>query len=203
MDPQIEELRGRLDSLAAERSTIHEAAGEAALDEDQQTRWDEIDTEEAEARQALQAAEERVARAQRVAESRARWNSLQVGTVVQNDDVDVRSLSRGEARDRALKRTEAAKDVVELRADQERKMEALLRASTADTDGDHIARRLLLTENDAYRSAWMKAMTSPTPAWTPEEARAMAAFREFETRAMSEGSTTSGGYGVPVNTKAA
>jgi HK97 family phage major capsid protein len=205
MDPEIQELRGRLDTLDAERRSINETAGDEALDADQQTRWDAIDTEEAEARTALAAAEERVARAERVAESRSRWNSLHVGTSVPTDDVDVRSLSGREARDRALKRADQAGELVELRDDQKEKISRLVRSRgvdshgrETDTDGAQIARRLLLTENDDYRSAWVKAMTSATPAWTPEEARAVAAFRDFETRAMAEGANTSGGFGVPV-----
>lgn len=198
MDPIIEELRGRIEKIDEERRSIHDAAGDEALTDEQQTRWDALDAEEAEKRAELKDAEERAERAKRVAESRSRWNSLQVGDKVDNTDVDVRRLSRAEARDRSLKRAEEASKDMDLRADQEKKLEALLRSSTAETDGDQIARRLLLTEKDAYRSAFAKAMTSATPAWTPEEARAMAEFREFEQRAMSGGSTTGGGYGVPV-----
>ncbi len=193
MDPEIQELRGRLDTLDAERRSINEAAGDQPLDADQQTRWEAIDTEETEARAALAAAEERAARAERVAESRARWGSMQVGTVVANDDVDVRRLDRAEARDRALKRMEQAGEAIELREEQLQRIDRLVRTRTEDRDGDQIARRLLLTENDAYRSAFVKAITSPTPAFTAEEARAINEFR-----AMSIGVDTLGGYGVPV-----
>jgi HK97 family phage major capsid protein len=198
MDPEITALRARLDEIDTERRSIHETAGEEALTDEQQTRWDELDESETETRSELAAAEERAARTSRVAESRARWSSLQVGTKVSNDDVDVRALSAGEARDRALKRAEESGRDLELRSDQQEKLERLLRSSTQRTNGEVLARRLLLTENEHYRSAFVKAMTSATPAWTPEEARAIAAFRDWEARAMSEGSNTSGGYGVPV-----
>jgi HK97 family phage major capsid protein len=52
---------------------------------------------------------------------------------------------------------------------------------------------MILTESDAYRSAFMKGVTQTAPAWTPEEARAL-----NEYRAMSEGVDTAGGFGVPV-----
>ena len=199
MDKEIQELRGRLDAIDVERRGIHEAAGEEALNEEQQTRWEALDAEESEVREQLAVAEERAARAKRVAESRARWGSLQVGEKVPTDDVvDVARMGRREAVDRALKRAEESAKSLELRAEQEQRVERLIRSTAADTDGSHIARRLLLTENDDYRSAFMKAMTSPTPAWTPEEARAIAAFREWEQRAMAEGAGTTGGYGVPV-----
>lgn len=197
MDP-IEELRGKIETLETEQRSIHEAAGREDLNEEQQTRWDEIDTELTPIRTDLVEAEERAARAQRVAESRARFGSFTVGDKVANDDVDVRNLSGREARDRALKRAEEASKDIEFRDEQQVKIDRLLRSTSKDTDGSYIARRLLLTENDAYRSAFVKAMTSPTPAWTADEARAVSAYRDFEERAMSEGSTTSGGFGVPV-----
>ena len=193
MDPIITELRARLEGFETERRGIHETAGEAALTEDQQTRWAEIDTAETEARAALAAREEVIARSERVAESRSRWGSLQVGTTVATDDVEVRSLSVREARDRALKRLETDGEQASLRDDQRAKVERMLRSSTADRNSDVIARRMLLTEKDSYRSAFQKAMTSATPTWTVDEARAMDEFR-----AMTIGSDAGGGYGVPV-----
>ena len=193
MDPIIEELRGRIEGFETERSAIHTEAGAEALTEDQQTRWEAIEAEETAARAELVVAEERVARAERVAVSRSRWGSLQVGTTVANDDVEVRSLSRGEARDRALKRLETDSKQASLRDDQLAKVDGMLRSSTKDRDSDAIARRLLLTEKPAYRSAFQKAMTSATPSWTVDEARAMDEFR-----AMTIGTDAGGGYGVPV-----
>lgn len=193
-----EEIRARLEAITAEFRALHEGAGDGDLDETAQSRWAELETEETEMREQLKTVEETEARAQRVAESRARWSSLQVGTVVENDDVDVRSLSRQEAQSRALKRAEETGKVIGLLPEQEAKLERVMRTRNADTDGDQIARRLLLTENDDYRSAFAKAMVTATPAWTAEEARAISEFRRFEERAMAEGAGTSGGFGVPV-----
>jgi HK97 family phage major capsid protein len=195
-----EEIRARLAAIAEEFRALHEGAGDRALDETETARWAELETEQTEIETRLTELTDAEARSQRVAESRARWQSLQVGNVVENDDVEVHKLTRTEARDRALKRAEASvKDrTVVLIPEQERKLETLIGARTSGANGDIIARRLLLTENDDYRSAFMKAMTSPTPAWTPEEARAVAAFRQFEERAMNEGTSTSGGFGIPV-----
>lgn len=197
MDPK-DQLRARLGEITEEFRSIHETAGDAALTPEQTTRWAELETEQDEKRAELEALEQAEERAAKVAESRARWQSLEVGTVTPTDDVDVRSLPRDEARSRALKRAEDGSKIVGLEADQERKLESIIRSSTGDLDGSYVARRLLLTENEHYRSAWGKAMSSATPAWTPEEARAMAEFRQFEERAASEGTTTAGGFGVPV-----
>lgn len=67
-------------------------------------------------------------------------------------------------------------------------------------DGSYIARRVLLTENDAYRSAFMKYVRMGTvAAFNPEEQAAVAAYQDFEVkRAMGEVTTTAGGFGIPV-----
>jgi HK97 family phage major capsid protein len=65
----------------------------------------------------------------------------------------------------------------------------------------YIARRILLTENPAYRSAWRQLMTEPHPLLDNEEIEAVRAFKKFERlseRAASEGVTTAGGFGIPV-----
>jgi HK97 family phage major capsid protein len=59
-----------------------------------------------------------------------------------------------------------------------------------------IARRILVTENEDYRTAWMKLVSDPHPILTQEEQRAVLAYNEY--RAMSEGTTTAGGFGIPV-----
>lgn len=200
MDP-IEILRARLDAITAEFRNIHEGAREGdverALNDEETTRWEALVAEETEARAELTRLEADRERAAKVAESRAKFASLSVNLPVSTTDVDVRSLNRKEARDRALKRAEESRDVVTLTPEQERHLERSLR-SGGENDGDYLSRRLLITETPAYRSAFAKAMSTATPAWTPDEARAIDEYRRFEERAMSEGSTTSGGFGVPV-----
>jgi HK97 family phage major capsid protein len=72
-----------------------------------------------------------------------------------------------------------------------RKVERLIDTNTGDLDGDTIAKRMLVTETDEYRSGWMKTVMGRTGEILPEEARAMTAFR-------NQGLTdASGGYGVP------
>lgn len=197
MNP-IETLRARLAANTEEFRSIHEGAADRDFTPEESTRWAELETDDTEARAALELAEADEERATRTAASRAKWSSMQVGTVVPNDNVDVRSLNSNEARDRALKRVEESRSVVNIGAEGEAHIERMIRRSSTDYSGDQIARRVLLTENDDYRSAWAKAMTSPTPAWTDAEARAVSEFRQFEERAMAEGATTTGGFGVPV-----
>ena len=106
---------------------------------------------------------------------------------------DVRRMPIGEARDRALRVVDTDRTaIMHLASDQVDQLERVIRK---DTD---IARRVLVTENEAYRNAWMKAVTDPQGAalWTDDERRAMQAFYEY--RAMSEGTSAAGGFGVPV-----
>jgi HK97 family phage major capsid protein len=60
-------------------------------------------------------------------------------------------------------------------------------------DGDAIARRAVLTGRDEYRSAFLKGVSQTSPAFSPEEVRALNEFR-----AQSVGTTTAGGFAVPV-----
>ena len=189
---KIDILRKRLADIDAEFRSIHEGAGDRALNDDEQTRWAALDTEADEVRKDLQEAEQAEARAQRVAESQSRWSSVQVGTQVPDTDVPVRSLSVGEARDRALKKLEVSERSVHLTPQQMDKVDRLLRQRSKESDGDRIARALLATETDAYRSAFMKSITQVAPAFSADEARAI---DEARAASLTDGS---GGYGVPV-----
>lgn len=105
--------------------------------------------------------------------------------------VDVRSASPLQVRDAALKILDG--EARELATRQGDHVERLLRTANGNTDGVAIARRMLLTENDAYRSAFMKGVTQTAPAWTSEEARALNEFRT-----MAGSTNADGGFGVPV-----
>src|SRR6266498_3276280 len=103
---------------------------------------------------------------------------------------DVRRLNTKEARDRALRRLDDRDANGHMSDAQKVKVERTIRR---DTD---IARRVLVTENEHYREAWMKLVTRTHPFLDQDEQRAMEAWEEY--RAMSEGTTTAGGFGVPV-----
>lgn len=194
--PDLETMRGRLTELEGERRAIHDEAGEADLNDEQSARWEALDAEETELRSSITDAEDAERRAARVAESRARWGSVQLGlspTPSGADPGEVRYLRPTEARDRALRLLEDRESIGHLEDDQLEKVERALRLRTASSDGAAVARRLLVTETDSYRSAFMKGVSQVAPAFTPEETRALDEFR-----AMSIGTDTSGGFGVPV-----
>jgi hypothetical protein len=107
-------------------------------------------------------------------------------------DFDVAG-SAGEIRSAALRTLEASgKHLAPAQLDN---VDSLIRSRNENLDGLQIARRVNITESEAYRSAFMKAMTQPKPAFDAAETRAINAFQEF--RAMAEGTGSEGGYGVP------
>lgn len=105
---------------------------------------------------------------------------------------NIRSLSKDEARDRALRVLDNRNASARLSDDEKTQVDKLVRRS-AD-----IARRVLITENDGYRNAFMKMVTDPNGALylDDDERRALVAWNEY--RAMSENTTTAGGFGIPV-----
>ena len=105
-------------------------------------------------------------------------------------DVDVRNASRGEVRDAARKIVDQASRFID--AERQATFEGLVYRDDRNLDGDKLARYLVATEPDAYRSAFGKAISQPTPVFTAQEADAI-----NEARAMSL-TTTAGGFGIPV-----
>lgn len=105
---------------------------------------------------------------------------------------DVRRMMNGEARDKALRILDDRNSNSHLRSDQIDQVNRQIRRNP------DIARRVLVTENEHYREAWMKLVTDPNSAYTltDEERQAVRAWTEY--RAMSEGTTTAGGFGIPV-----
>jgi HK97 family phage major capsid protein len=105
---------------------------------------------------------------------------------------DVRRLTPTEARERALRRLDDRSTTSHMSGDQKGEVERQLRR---DPD---IARRILVTETDAYRSAWMKLVTQPDAQLylSDEERDAVRAYNEY--RAAAEWTSASGGFGIPV-----
>ena len=136
------------------------------------------------------------------------------GSTAAPDPDEVRNLSRGQRRDHAMRMLERAGNgrggeglVSE---ENQARIERMFGKRSKWFDGDIIAERMLVTENPYYRSAFTKyANHGVGAALTPEESRAVAAFQDHEMRyylsdapgeqrAASEGTTTAGGFGVPI-----
>lgn len=210
-------LRDQLRTVEDELRGIHETAGDQSLTDEQQARWDELTAERSRLDEAIRRDDERrnlvgqLATGQRggVTESGDAGDTAP-GTGAGGgagpefmrrvepwgDSREIRGLTQTEARDRALKVLESKDHTRHLRDDQREKAYQVLRTHTPDCDGAYVGRLLLLTERDAYRSAWQKLVTMPNPVLSADEARAVQEVQEF--RAMSGGTDASGGYGVPI-----
>ena len=189
---KIEEIRS---SVAGLRDEITELADAETLTEEQELRFEAAMTE-FEARKAeLVAAEERAAKIEAVRSTvTERTAGSAAPSIIRKSDpadLDLRTASRGELRSAAMRVLES--DGSHLSARQGDHVEALLRKADENTDGASIARRLLVTETDSYRSAFLKATTQAQPVFTAEEARSINEFR-----AANEGTGSAGGFGVPV-----
>ncbi len=188
---KLEELRAAATALRDEVKALSEKED---LTADEETRFEAAISEYETVKVDFDKAE---ARAKQVAEIRRAELSpgvpdFQVKKDLDPSSVDIRTATRAELRDAALKIAEKdGKNV--LAPFQEAGLEKLLRSASGDCDGRVIARRMLTTENDAYRSAFVKAMTHDAPAYTREEERAVSEYR-----AANEGTGSAGGFGIPV-----
>jgi HK97 family phage major capsid protein len=189
-----DELRSTVEALEAE---IAELAATPEITAEQDARLDEaIADHEARAAE-LAKLDERAAKvaAIQAMDTRTRPGAPQFMRKVETPaTADLSRMLPGELRSAALKQLDDKVATEHLRDVQLAQVERLIRTNSENLRGHEIAQRLLLTETDAYRNGFMKKTTGRIT--TPDEDRALAAFEEF--RAMSEGTTTAGGFGVPV-----
>ena len=109
-----------------------------------------------------------------------------------SESAGVVRMTNAEARDNALRTLEDRSSSAHLRSEEKDQLDRSIRSST------DIARRILVTETEHYRNAWLKMVTRPNGAMylDDEERHAMQVWDEYRT--MSEGTTTAGGFGIPV-----
>jgi HK97 family phage major capsid protein len=186
-----EELRGMFEVLEAHLRSLHQSeTGELRdLDESEQVAFDAG----LELRQAILDRLEEHAKISEVfrrrpAEVERVYANLRAGMPDMTDDV--RRITDREARDRALRVLDDRESTYHLEPEQKEQVARMLRADP------FIARRILVTQNEDYRTAWQKLVTMPQPILTPDEQRAVQAWYEY--RAMGDWSSAAGGYGIPV-----
>lgn len=199
MPPKEDATHSRLVELRAELERIQpeilKLADKPTLTDDEQLRWDELNAELDVVKPEYDKLEVRAARAEEVRNSTfRRINNLPVARKKSEDYTgrSVRDMTFGEARDGALTILDDRESSFVMSARQKDEVERLVR-SAKHTD---LARRVLVTENDAYRSAFFKLMTMAQPILDEDETRAMLVYQEY--RAQSEGTTTAGGFAIPV-----
>lgn len=197
MDPKkatrLVELRDKLKDLDEQ---ILSLADRDSLTEDEELRFEDLTTERDTIVPEFEKLEERAARAAEIRTRTYRQISGLPESKKPSDEyfgVDVRQMDWRTVRDGALRILEDRDQSNILDTSQMDMLDKKVR-SAKQTD---IARRVLVTENEHYRSAFFKLMTrASNVVLTPEENIAMLRYEEY--RAASEGSTSAGGFAIPV-----
>lgn len=209
-DDPIERIERRNAEIALELEELDKQIGTQRRSEAQKADWDKLEAELAKNEKDLEelrsVVKEREERAARVKAARSKWNGTQVKANVDKDDlyeVDFRQVGSrlpGVHRNLIERSTRIMDDPEiggHLEDHQRSRVTKLLRTSNGDTSGELIAALLIATSNPHYRSAFQKATSTITPVFTPEEGRAVNEVTWIK-RAMSIGTSASGGFAVPV-----
>jgi len=185
--PNMEILRSRLDEIEkTEMRAIDAEAGAEKFNDDQEARWNKLDSEASEVRKAIEAIEAEERQAAERAERRARWGSVQVNPVQTRDMFDTSNLRGKDLIDHARRAME------NVRYDGPFDVSDVARAGALDMVA-HVpgaAELALATSSPDYLSAfrsWLAATGSPV--YSQAEADAV--------RASMSLTSANGGYVLP------
>lgn len=216
LQDKLADARSKVSRIEDEMRELHAAAGGAELNAGQQERWDRLERGKGNAEREVKSLEDeyRAVLAQLASrpghtengdgatgapDSGSRWNK---GTpqfmrrINPWDGTDARGISDANARDKALTALDMRHLTEHLDDRQREQLDRTVRAKTKYLDGSTVARMILLSEDEAYRTGFQEFLTKAQPVLDADQARAMKAFNEF--RAMSIGTDSAGGFGVPV-----
>lgn len=202
----LEEMRARLEEVKALLRSMHEEAGDAALDEERQGEWDTLADERATLLKDIARTEARLAE---VAELAATPGNTERGTdkgapafIKTKTDAEVFDLNElrqmsysgddflERVSDNAKRAIERAQYGAKNREAAQERAEELL--DTVDNSSRDLAKRMLLTGSKEYESGFTKVLRHGTDAFcTVEERQALVRA------AQSLGGDGNGGYAVP------
>jgi len=196
VDPKnsrLVELRNRLADIDGSLMSL---GARDVLTEDEEKRWDELTTERDVIAPEVSKLEDRAARIADIRSKTFRKISGLPDAHKPADElfgVDVRAMDWRTARDGALRILEDRESNYPLSASAADYIDKTVR----DARRTELARRIIVTENDGYRSAFYKLMTRGNSSiLTDDERLAMLRYEEY--RAAAEGTTTTGGFAIPV-----
>lgn len=189
---RIGQLRSEIDAYDDELAVL---ADKPFLDDAEELRWDEVKTLRDTVAPELDKLE---ARAQVKEDLKKRKHREIAGVpefIKPTEELLTRagglnSITAGEARDAALHALERREVQLSLRSHQQDEAERQIRSS------DDLALRVLVTENDDYKSAFSKLMRNSGAVLTGPESAAVGRWQDLQ-RAQSE-TSASGGYAIPV-----
>lgn len=197
----IDVLRAREAAIEAELRDINTSAGDRSLNDEEQVRWTDLETEMEQVRSDLAAAEAKVKRAAEIESARARWGGVQI-TPVRTDAFDLGAI-RSASADGVVEMARSAfggalgHSASDEQAEIMRKLDAF---EAIDMDSDdtenraaEFAKYALVHGSRAYRRGFSAsiraALRGGAPMLTAEEAVAM--------RASLSLTSANGGYALP------
>lgn len=188
---RISELRSEIDDYDTELAAL---ADKPHLDDTEELRWDELLTLRGEVGPELEKLEQRAEMKEQLKKRKHRELAGVPEFIKPAEDMLTRpggigALSHSEARSGALRLLESRDTQRMLKPHQIDAIEAQVGAF------DRIAKRVLITENDEYRSMFQKRLLDANAGLTTAENNALMRWQEF--RAQSE-TSASGGYAIPV-----
>lgn len=190
---KLAEFRTRIDDIDAQLVSMSEKDN---LTDDEERQWDDLTAERDVLFPEYQKLEERMSRIDNIKTKKFREiNGLPEARKSSHEwfGVDVTRMDWRTARDGALRILEDREQSYSLAGHQQ----DLLDGRVRDAKYSDLARRIIVTENEHYCSAFHKMMTRGTSAvLTNDEHIAMLRYEEY--RAQSEGTTTAGGFAIPV-----
>lgn len=199
---QIAELRTKVADLDAELVAIH--TRDAKTPEDQASddeRWTDLIAERDAIMPELEKLEEREERIQSI-QTRAVREIRGMPEVIKPTQEffgrDVTRMSIAEAREGALRMLDDKDSVRDLKPHQLDMLDKVAR----DAEKTGLARRIIVTENPAYKTAFQKVSTNPNGGdiLDDDERAALRAHDQYQKvdRAQSDGTSSAGGYAIPV-----
>jgi len=189
---KLVELRTQLADLDAQ---ILDLASRDHLDEEQEAQWEDFTAQRDTIYPEYKKLEERAARVAEIRTNTFRKISGLPDARKPSEDtfgMDVRPMDWRTARDGALRILEDRESNYPLSTTALDYLDKNIRNARMT----ELARRIIVTENDGYRSAFYKMMTRSNAILTDDERIAMLRYEEY--RAAAEGTTTSGGFAIPV-----
>lgn len=188
----VEALRGEREAVTARLNDIHAAAGDQPLDSRAQGQWNRLQAEARDLDAEIEKHQDTIARAERLAASRAKWGTLHPGAPT-SDPWDFRAESPAGLVSRAH-------DVLERSEDLSDDGRQVLAGAIDSEDGAKASAMVLARSNPAYRSAFGKILKNPERALLGLNPDEMQAVHQVEqVRASMATTTGSAGYLLPLS----
>ena len=184
----IDIMRQTLSKVQGEMQDIHRAAGHRRLNAAQEERWAELETE-------AETLSTNIETAEKQAKTRANWSATGSTRDGGNDPAAALRMDDRQAKDTAFRMLDTQ---AHLDDRQREHVDHMLRAeATENTNPGALARHIVLTSGEDYRSAFRKVTARFPSSIVPVTEREANALAIVNRASMAEGAGGTGGFAVP------